>query len=67
MFVFVSHLSVPAADHAALESHFRDRSHLVEGVPGFLAQRFPPDEAAAARIALDAGLAALGGAAAYPP
>ena len=36
MFVFVSHLSVPAADHAALESHFRDRSHLVEGVAGFL-------------------------------
>jgi heme-degrading monooxygenase HmoA len=36
VFVFVSHLTVPSADHASLESHFRDRSHLVEGVPGFL-------------------------------
>lgn len=36
MFVFVSHLTVPADDHAALEKHFRERSHLVENCPGFL-------------------------------
>lgn len=36
MFVFVSHLTVPAADRDALEKHFRERSHLVENVPGFL-------------------------------
>jgi heme oxygenase (mycobilin-producing) len=36
VFVFVSHLSVPPADHPELERHFRDRSHLVEGVAGFL-------------------------------
>ena len=36
MFVFVSHLTVPAADQAALERHFRERSHLVENCPGFL-------------------------------
>ena len=36
MFVFVSHLTVPAGDHAALEEHFRARSHLVESCPGFL-------------------------------
>jgi heme oxygenase (mycobilin-producing) len=36
MFVFVSHLRVPEADHEALERHFRDRSRLVDGFPGFL-------------------------------
>ena len=36
MFVFVSHLTVRAGDQAALERHFRERSHLVEGCPGFL-------------------------------
>jgi heme-degrading monooxygenase HmoA len=36
MFVFVSHLTVPPADHEALERHFRNRSHLVERCPGFL-------------------------------
>ena len=36
MFVFISHLTVPAEDHAALEAHFRERSRLVDGFPGFL-------------------------------
>jgi heme-degrading monooxygenase HmoA len=36
VFVFVSHLTVPAGDHAELERHFRERSRLVENVPGFL-------------------------------
>lgn len=36
MFVFISHLTVPAGDHAALERHFRERSRLVDGFPGFL-------------------------------
>lgn len=36
MFVFISHLQVPAADHADLERHFRDRSGLVDAFPGFL-------------------------------
>ena len=36
MFVFVSHLSVPTEDQAALEQHFRERSHLVDDFPGFL-------------------------------
>jgi heme oxygenase (mycobilin-producing) len=36
MFIFISHLTVPAADHAALEQHFRERSRLVDGFPGFL-------------------------------
>jgi heme-degrading monooxygenase HmoA len=36
VFVFVSHLCVPPADHERLEAHFRQRSHLVEGVAGFL-------------------------------
>ena len=36
MFVFISHLTVPAADHAELERHFRERSRLVDGFPGFL-------------------------------
>ena len=36
MFVFVSHLTVPAEDREALERHFRDRSRLVDSFPGFL-------------------------------
>ncbi|HEX6751338.1 MAG TPA: antibiotic biosynthesis monooxygenase [Longimicrobium sp.] len=36
MFVFISHLSVPEGDHEALERHFRERSRLVDGFPGFL-------------------------------
>ncbi len=36
MFLFISHLTVPAADHAQLERHFRERSALVDGFPGFL-------------------------------
>lgn len=36
MFVFVSHLTVPEDDHALLERHFRERSRLVDGFPGFL-------------------------------
>lgn len=36
MFVFISHLTVPEADHADLERHFRERSGLVDGFPGFL-------------------------------
>lgn len=36
MFLFISHLTVPSADHAELERHFRERSHLVDGFPGFL-------------------------------
>lgn len=36
MFVFISHLTVPEADHAELERHFRERSRLVDDFPGFL-------------------------------
>ena len=36
MFVFISHLTVPESDHQVLERHFRDRSRLVDGFPGFL-------------------------------
>ncbi len=36
MFVFISHLTVPDADHEALEMHFRHRVRLVDGFPGFL-------------------------------
>jgi heme oxygenase (mycobilin-producing) len=36
LFVFISHLSVPADDRPALERHFRERSRLVDGFPGFL-------------------------------
>lgn len=36
MFVFVSHLTVPPEDHTSLERHFRERSRLVDGFPGFL-------------------------------
>lgn len=36
MFVFISHLTVPEEDQAQLERHFRERSRLVDGFPGFL-------------------------------
>jgi heme oxygenase (mycobilin-producing) len=36
MFVFISHLTVPEADHARLERHFHERSRLVDAFPGFL-------------------------------
>ncbi len=36
VFVFISHLTVPPEDHGALERHFRERSRLVDGFPGFL-------------------------------
>lgn len=36
VFVFISHLTVPSEDHDALEGHFRERSRLVDGFPGFL-------------------------------
>ncbi len=36
MFVFISHLTVPAEDRAELERYFRNRSGLVDGFPGFL-------------------------------
>ena len=36
MFVFISHLTVPEADQPLLEEHFRNRSRLVDGFPGFL-------------------------------
>lgn len=36
MFIFISHLAVPEADHVELERHFRERSRLVDGFPGFL-------------------------------
>ncbi len=36
MFVFISHLTVPEADRAELERHFRERSRLVDEFPGFL-------------------------------
>lgn len=36
MFIFISHLTVPPSDHAALERHFRERSRLVDAFPGFL-------------------------------
>lgn len=36
MFVFISHLTVLEDDLRALESHFRERSHLVDSFPGFL-------------------------------
>jgi heme-degrading monooxygenase HmoA len=36
MFVFISHLTVPMADHEALERHFLARSRLVDDFPGFL-------------------------------
>jgi heme oxygenase (mycobilin-producing) len=36
VFIFISHLTVPAVDHGELERHFRERAHLVDRFPGFL-------------------------------
>jgi heme-degrading monooxygenase HmoA len=36
VFIFISHLTVPRDDCDAVERHFRDRSRLVDGFPGFL-------------------------------
>ena len=36
MFVFISHLTVPAEDRESLERHFHERSRLVDAFPGFL-------------------------------
>ena len=36
MFVFISHLTVPAEDQEELERHFRERLRLVDSFPGFL-------------------------------
>ena len=36
VFIFISHLTVPHDDCDAVERHFRDRSRLVDGFPGFL-------------------------------
>jgi len=36
MYLLISHLTVPTDDCAALERHFRERSHLVDSFPGFL-------------------------------
>jgi len=36
VFIFISHLTVAERDHGELERHFRERSRLVDGFPGFL-------------------------------
>jgi heme-degrading monooxygenase HmoA len=36
VFLFISHLTVPEADHVLLEQHFHNRSRLVDKFPGFL-------------------------------
>lgn len=55
MFVFVSHLTVPPSDHDALEAHFRQRSRLVDGFPGFLyLQLLRPQSGTATHVFLTA-------------
>lgn len=55
MFVFISHLSVPEQDREALERHFRERSRLVDGFPGFLyLQLLRPETGAATHTFLTA-------------
>lgn len=55
MFVFVSHLVVPEADHAELERHFRERSRLVDELPGFLyLQLMKPQSGEATHVFLTA-------------
>ena len=55
MFVFISHLTVPAADHADLERHFRERSGLVDDFPGFLyLQLLRPQAGSATHVFLTA-------------
>lgn len=36
VFIFISHLTIPVADHDELERHFRERARLVDAFPGFL-------------------------------
>ena len=48
MFLFISHLTVPASDHERLEHHFRERAHLVDVFPGFLWLQLVRPEAGAA-------------------
>ena len=55
VFVFVSHLTVPADDRPELERHFRTRSGLVDDFPGFLYL-----QADAVATCVQAGLEALG-------
>ena len=55
MFVFISHLTVPEPDRPALERHFRERSHLVDGFPGFLyLQLLAPQGGSASHVFLTA-------------
>ena len=55
MFVFISHLTVPEADHRELERHFRERSRLVDDFPGFLyLQLLRPQSGAATHTFLTA-------------
>ena len=55
MFVFISHLTVPEADRSALERHFRERSRLVDGFPGFLyLQLLAPQGGSASHVFLTA-------------
>lgn len=55
MFVFVSYLTVPEEDHAALERHFRERSRRVDDFRGFLyLQLLRPQSGAATHAFLTA-------------
>jgi heme-degrading monooxygenase HmoA len=55
MFVFISHLTVPEEDRDSLERHFRERSGLVDGFPGFLyLQLLRPQAGAASHTFLTA-------------
>lgn len=55
MFVFISYLTVPEADHEGLERHFRERSRLVDDFPGFLyLQLLRPQSGAATHAFLTA-------------
>jgi heme-degrading monooxygenase HmoA len=55
VFVFISHLTVPVDDRPALERHFRERSRLVDGFPGFLyLQLLAPQSGAASHAFLTA-------------
>lgn len=53
--MFISHLTVQQADHAELEKHFRERSRLVDGFPGFLyLQLLRPQSGPASHVFLTA-------------
>ena len=55
MFIFISHLTVPDEDHGELERHFRERSRLVDGFPGFLyLQLLKPQAGSATHVFLTA-------------